>query len=271
VDDNGVINSTDALIVIARLRRFGTQNMLPRGADIAVCEAQGRFSPFACVADSIPGNGNGIGATGFGYVDVSGDNAMSPLDAIQIISFLRAQMGGGEGESAGSVVHVDANGGADPAFAAGSNRAEGEGASMVSSVQMSRSQTGHSFVSEMSRSQTGHSLDSEMSRSQTGHSLDSELSRGQTGHSLGFAGLDFASLPNSGESDYAKMQTYQGPSTPNNFDHDAANSSHLGSGFEDILSDIAGDVAGQWDMLTEELDSSFDSLLDDLLVPVSRS
>jgi hypothetical protein len=97
------------------------------------------------------------------------------------------------------------------------------------------------------------------------------MSRSQTGHSLGFAGLDFASLPNSGESDYAKMQTYQGPSTPNNFDHDAANSSHLDSGFEDILSDIAGDVAGQWDMLTEELDSSFDSLLDDLLVPVSRS
>jgi hypothetical protein len=78
-----------------------------------------RFSTFDPAPDLVPGGSNGIG-NGFGYVDVSGDNSIDPLDALQVIGELRRRQAamGGEGESA----------------AVGGGGAEGEGGPIVVSA-----------------------------------------------------------------------------------------------------------------------------------------
>jgi hypothetical protein len=96
VDDDRDVDANDALLIIGRLRQFGSMTLPP------VLPAD---SPVSSLPDTVAGPGIG---NGFGYVDVSGDGAMTPLDAIQVISFLRRQpvmvmtLAGGEGEGDGA-------------------------------------------------------------------------------------------------------------------------------------------------------------------------
>jgi hypothetical protein len=95
VNDNGVVDRDDAILIISRLRQFGAMTLPP------VLPAD---SPVSSLPDTVAGLGIG---NGFGYVDVNGDGAMTPQDAIQVISFLRRQpvmvtLAGGEGEGDGA-------------------------------------------------------------------------------------------------------------------------------------------------------------------------